>query len=264
MKTGSNVRAFTLIEMLVVIVIIGVLAGMVLKLMTLARGYQSRAACVTMLERVSHAINEYRAEYGTFPPVATNACPRFTSSCTRDCRVCFSFVPPDSALTNTPNVYNHFRAQPEADSMALKFGLVSYLISRVDPMRSGEAYAGAFMSNVAFQANVDSEKDENAKKRWAPYLEGIIGGRDDVGGGIGYSISNSQTQVEGEYYYVPLYTIKDPWDHVIRYRSSPPYTSYELWSAGPDGDDGDNPNDSETVRRKKAADNVHKSGRWDE
>ena len=59
--------AFTLIEMLVVILIIGLLAGIVLGTMGLARAKAKQSRAVADIQLLANVLEEYRMEYGRYP-----------------------------------------------------------------------------------------------------------------------------------------------------------------------------------------------------
>jgi prepilin-type N-terminal cleavage/methylation domain len=61
---------FSLIELMVVFVIISILAGMVMKLVQLTGNKQSEAETVAKLERIAQSLEEFKATYGRYPPVA--------------------------------------------------------------------------------------------------------------------------------------------------------------------------------------------------
>jgi prepilin-type N-terminal cleavage/methylation domain-containing protein len=68
---GRRERAFTLIEMLVVIGVIGILAGMVLGgLPGVARSREIKKVTAE-LKRLEMAIDAYHAKFGTYPPEST-------------------------------------------------------------------------------------------------------------------------------------------------------------------------------------------------
>jgi len=230
MKSRRNLRSFTLVEMLIVIAIICVMAGMILKVMTYAKRQQEKAACVAMIERVAHALNEYRAEYGQYPPVVTSACPHLLNCHRKDCRTCYSFGRP-SGETPPPLWENYFKTTPGDSGDMFKFGLVSYLIPRVTNSPSSPFY-----NTTAYRENMDSPRDVALKRKWASFLENLIDGRDNWGGA---GVDTTNHFVAGLQYSVPVYSLTDPWGRSLRYRSDPPYLTYDLWSAGPDGYDGD-------------------------
>ncbi|OGV69104.1 MAG: hypothetical protein A2283_04350 [Lentisphaerae bacterium RIFOXYA12_FULL_48_11] len=260
LPSKKRISAFTLLEMLIVIVIIAVLAGMVLKLMSIAKHFQSRAACMSVIERVSYALNEYRAEYGQYPPVPAGVCPNLEGACHyKDCRTCY---------TTAPGVGGSAAADPAAATYLASYGgkgvfcygLVSYLIPRV----TSAMYAGV----PSYAAGVDQPRDDITKRRWMSFLTNIVDGCEN-NNWHGRAVTNSSLSANigssSFNYYVPVYTIKDPWGHTFRYRSSAPYSSYELWSAGPDGRDGDRSHpDVNSDKEEKAKDNIHyKHGKWD-
>ena len=71
-KSGAGARrrgdGFTLIEMIVVIAIIAVLAGLILAAMPAVKGKANRRAVATELEGLKTAINSYKAKKGVYPP----------------------------------------------------------------------------------------------------------------------------------------------------------------------------------------------------
>ncbi len=61
-------RGFTLVEMLTVIMIIGILAGITMKLMVFVAQKNGKARATGDIELIKHALVEYHAVYGIFPP----------------------------------------------------------------------------------------------------------------------------------------------------------------------------------------------------
>jgi general secretion pathway protein G len=62
-------RGFTMVEMLTVIVIIGMLAGITMKLMVYVNQKTAKARTNGDIERIKHALTEYHSVYGIYPPV---------------------------------------------------------------------------------------------------------------------------------------------------------------------------------------------------
>jgi len=65
----TNCQAFTLIEMLVVVVVISILIAGVFKLMGAASANNKRAVTIARMERLQNALSGFYALYGTYPPV---------------------------------------------------------------------------------------------------------------------------------------------------------------------------------------------------
>ena len=68
----SRTVAFTLIELLMVISIIGILAGMLVGLIGMARGKKDKALAKAMLNNLVTAIESYKAKFGAYPPDTSN------------------------------------------------------------------------------------------------------------------------------------------------------------------------------------------------
>ena len=60
--------AFTLVEMLVVIAIIGILAGLLIPAVVSATGHAKEAVIVSELSQLDAACKAYQEKYGEFPP----------------------------------------------------------------------------------------------------------------------------------------------------------------------------------------------------
>jgi prepilin-type N-terminal cleavage/methylation domain-containing protein len=73
-------RAFTLVELLAVIAIIGVLAGLVFPAIQRAREKAKMAKCANNLKQFAHAIDLFKIEEGDFPNWLSNLYPSYISS----------------------------------------------------------------------------------------------------------------------------------------------------------------------------------------
>ena len=69
MKLVKENRGFTLIEMMVVILLIVILAGMVFRMVAIIGKNNDISKTRAKLEKLGHALEEYRAIYGKYPDV---------------------------------------------------------------------------------------------------------------------------------------------------------------------------------------------------
>jgi len=70
---GSARGGFTLVEMLVVIAIISVLAGLTLGSVTAARRYADNKATANEIQALTQAIHNYNVQFGDYPPSTLSA-----------------------------------------------------------------------------------------------------------------------------------------------------------------------------------------------
>ena len=203
-------HSFTLIEMLIVVVVIGILTGMVFKLISMANRKSEKLRTISILERVSYALNEFRAEYGQYPP-SSEGMSYWYNNVTKE----------------KPKVQKYFQGTPDAE--IFKYGLVSYLVTRDRP--------GASKNLNGWKK--DEAKDEAVKKRWSPYLldpPSIVSfGLTDTNNFTPGGASGGESMQYSKYFD----TIRDAWNHDLGYVCNPPYQIYDLWSNGPTDDPAD-------------------------
>jgi prepilin-type N-terminal cleavage/methylation domain-containing protein len=196
MKDMRN-RAFTLVEMLIVVLIIGVLTGITFKLYGMATRNAMKAKTIGILEQLGFALEEYRAEYGMYPPCGS---------------VDFKYGPQQTTDPFLKRLLANPQDWPEGvDLINYKYGLVAHLWPRGG---FGVIYTAPGSGWIA-----DTDRDKAAKARWAKYLPSLS---DWLTSGNAMSTGTSN-----------LFTdIRDGWGSQIHYGSSPPYQTYELWSDG--------------------------------
>jgi len=78
-QASRTTAAFTLIELLVVIAIIGVIAAMTLSGVGMAKVKKQESATIAMKAQLELAIEDYKKQFGTYPPDNTNAAPQWNS-----------------------------------------------------------------------------------------------------------------------------------------------------------------------------------------
>lgn len=67
MKRRMSRRAFTLIELMVVLVIISILVGLVLSVLSRAREAARRTQCTSNLRQLAVVLEKYRDDHGDYP-----------------------------------------------------------------------------------------------------------------------------------------------------------------------------------------------------
>jgi len=106
---------------------------------------------------------------------------------------------------------------------------------------------GSLNNNVNDRAMIENLPSQRVTARWMPNLQGVVSGGDTFygidtsdGTAFGASLSPNNRYIElfagnGIQYVLNSMTLKDGWGNEYYYYSAPPYQSYRIWSAGPDG-----------------------------
>lgn len=247
----KNNSAFTLIEMLVVVVIIAILAGVVFKLVGAGGASSDRAEARRRVEQLANAVEEYRAEYGKYPPVAKNAKGEQPLAYEYPLRPEHWTRGGASGANSLASTLHNVK---RTDATVFSFGLMSYLETRVKGRaetapdvlfsenknlsvdqhhwRSENTYRSRDTSNsndgyVKTCPVKDSGRDVRTAKRIEPFIKDI---RSE-----GHL---APREYNGNFYTNQLSTVWDPWRNQLHYQSDPPYDSYKIWSNGPDGKSG--------------------------
>lgn len=231
---------FTLIEMLVVVIIIAILAGMVLGLSKISSKWTQKSKTNTTLGKVRSAIEQFNAEYGKYPPV-----PVYQGLG----QPFFYEFPKSNGMNQAAYTWLTGQAFPAtippsmvadtwgSDRAVFTFGLMSFLLSRYNDR-------GLAIVNSAWPllldlkqwtsynySESDQTKDKEAVKLWAVDIAGVW---TDPGIGRSKDLVNFPDVAWTNGYI----TVKDDWGHELHYQSMAPYMSYRLWSDGPDGVSG--------------------------
>jgi prepilin-type N-terminal cleavage/methylation domain-containing protein len=231
MKTRSS--GFTLVEMLVVVVVIMILAGIVLRLGTAVQYRMKVANTTKQLSGLSAALEEYFSEYAHYPAVdfvkyefesRTNQPPSFKNLFLPNYTKKYNDqLPPKAEFTpwfGDGPVKDGGAAEDDMN-LGYKYGLYAHLYSRI----TGDQW-------IWF--NNDTAKDSAAKSRWAHFLAGVPTSEKQP-------VRRTNTFFgQGVVYSNMVSTILDDWGTEIMYRSPPPYNSYILRSPGPNRNFFDN------------------------
>jgi len=226
MKTMRESKAFTLVEMLVVIVIILILAGLLLKVATLAMRKSAVARAERDLQQIQNALSEFYAEYGHYPPCDFVGY-EYEASYTNYQTPWFmhTYLPahndpsdPDNFFADKDRPLGEYLHGTEG-ALGYRYGLVSYLRKRG-------------LGSQPHPYDEDTPRDLNAKESWWHFI-------DDVGWHGGTAPHGSPPGIGSQAPYTnATMTIHDAWGREINYVSTPPYQRYKLWSVGPDGQNG--------------------------
>lgn len=224
-----NRKSFTLIEMLVVVAVIAALAGMVFKLVQIIARNAKRAKCVRQLELIAHAMEEFKAEYGSYPPVQPRACMQHT-----DCMFCYVC---ESVLGQTPWLKDRYFSDNPNEGNRFSYGLMSFLVLRDQRYRLDDVISGPHIIHTNASALIaDTDRDLAAKERWQHFIAELYSVSKDSVNELPYYFADQEAA--GTPYTNAMFTVLDPWYNVLRFDIRPPYQTYELWSVGPDGKNG--------------------------
>lgn len=229
--------AFTLIEMLVVVIVIAILAGLVLAIVS-GMGDSKKAVTIERIEKVRACVTEFYAEYGQYPPV---------SSCYPGGQP-FRYEYPVTNGASDSITYENWVGPHETDPCSgsiFVFGLMSYLVQRANnDVMAFVGYVPGVINNqwgpVNNQADgpppytpINQIRDDRARTRWTPFLFDPDITTTEWGGGHDV-LDGSQHRIWTN----KLITVKDGWGRELNYRSPPPHATYDIWSSGPDGASG--------------------------
>jgi prepilin-type N-terminal cleavage/methylation domain-containing protein len=226
-------RGFTMIELLVVVLIIALLSGILLKAASALQDKGAKASGTAEMEILSNLLSAFKAEYGTYPPASsmtyefesrTNQTAGFQGflKSHNDPNDPGSFFPDCDDRLGSAGDTHWPLATRWTDSLGYRYGLVSFLWPR---LRNA--------SSQPHWLDYDTDRDEAAKDSWADLCA-------KVGLSEGQAPHKPPSGLESlQPYTNSTSTVTDPWGRSYRYRCITPFTRYRLWSAGPNGKDGD-------------------------
>lgn len=261
---------FTLIEMLVVVAIITVLAGFVFRMVAAMGARNDVAETRAILEKTAHALEEFRAIYGKYPNV-----PFYPTGPVGSMQTTYFEFPNNNDGNLSDAEQRQIRDSTTGDAVGrwmespgdtkhagilFTMGLASYFLPRVAVCRGSAAELISKKTNGKIETSHvmqwhdynrarerdqstalrDSDRDLNAVRRILPHLDGYLKADGTVGS---FGIMSGWSQTREVTYSATgsrsitniTYRIHDAWRRDIYYVSLPPYDSYRLWSAGPDG-----------------------------
>ena len=217
MKRSRN--SFTLIEMLVVIVIIGILAGITFRMFSMVGRRGEVAEALRDMEAMANALSEFYAEYGQYPPASGMG---------------YEYENVGKQHPVFSGVFLPQNPDWRGNTLFSYSGLISWLWPRVPqggsdwPLMPGSAIAHT--ENVQWIG--DTGRDFAAKRRWARFLSEIELSQGE------HPILDNDVESGGDIvpwpYTNDTLTVVDPWGSSYQYDSLSPYLSYRLWSLGPD------------------------------
>jgi len=257
MKTKKR-QGFTLIEMLVVVLIIMLLAGLVFRMVGAIGKGNDIAATRATIEKVSHALEEFKAIYGKYPPVPFYLGKQQTGYEYPTLHGWGQNAEQKAKLLTeggrgTVGEWGH-------SCTVYTFGLASFFMPRYNGTaeRGPQAFCGVNASAHTQKGGIpqwstwnsrvngklgDSDRDLNAVRRILPFLGGKLGPDNRIADTgciqIWESPRPDPLDSSGEGLVTNLNaTFRDAWRRELRYSSMPPYETYKLWSDGPDGVEG--------------------------
>lgn len=147
-RQGAGGRgAFTLIEMMVVVALIGILIGGVFRLIGAAGENAKRAETIDRMQRVENALSGFYSEYGTYPPVARHGSPDPFVTQADD-----GTTTPAGSLT-AANALRAARCQPMAFEFPTTKGMDEFINQR-------------WGSEGVYSANQNPGAFDSTKNRW--------------------------------------------------------------------------------------------------
>ena len=284
-------NGFTIIEMLVVVIVIAILSGLVFKMIGAGGSSSDRAKARRQVEALANACEEYRAEYGCYPPVPKSYDP---GSKTWYQPVTYSYPADSDHWTggSASSLANQLRNIPRTTlekegNHLFQFGVLSFLVPRIQDHAETapkELFNDSYDQTKIPDSELHSWFSQNSAKnvndstltKWkkdgkisrssgwdsSKHCCAVDNARDlrlaqkiaPLLDGITRSDIDAQSYGKNTWTNT-MVRVMDPWGQSIRYESDPPYDSCKIWSCGPDGKTG-NVKDSDGKTRNYSADDI--------
>ena len=258
----SSNHGFTLIEMLVVVLIIVLLAGLVFRMVGAIGKGNDIAETRATIEKVSHALEEFKAIYGKYPNV-----PFYTTKDGPRQQTGYEYPTlhgwGDNAEAKAQNITRGGRgtlSEWGGSCTVYTFGLASFFMPRYNGTaeRGPQAFCGVDSASHSQRGGIpqwttwnsringhlgDSDRDLDAVRRILPFLGGKLGPDNriaDSGCIVTWECPRPDPlDSSGKALVTNLNaTFRDAWRRELIYSSPPPFETFKLWSVGPDGISG--------------------------
>lgn len=168
---------FSLIEMLIVIVIIGILAALILPAVSRAQVGVNEAATITEIKQIELAINQFKAKYGVEPPsqIIIAATPAAWANVPPQHKAILSRIWPQFRFDSGYVCPSWWANTPSAQSNNGVIGLnsgecLAFFLAGVMPTGSSGGGTG-FGPASGFSSNPSTPFDPNAATRVPPFME---------------------------------------------------------------------------------------------
>lgn len=241
MRKQRNRRGFTLVELLVVVVIIGILAGIVLKLHTLVGERTARARSLARIENIKMCLEEYYRENGEYPPQAENR--------------------PGDSNADKPAYVKHGTECEGFDHVDRRKVDSNWEFKmKMYPSYVRSDYTGLVYYLMPSTNIVTSDYYKKQSARWHEYFYsgvGLNGWQEEFGG----------TSHSAQDYTNVVYRLVDGWDRQFVYMCTAndapgvrDYQTFRLYSMGPDGKAYDDTTGSQSERDEWGRDDIGRTG----
>ena len=238
MRRSRRRLAFTLIEMLMVLVVIGILMMMLFKMMGAAGRSSAKGETQALILAIAEALEEFKSEYGQYPACGNSYVTEYVGA--------FSGSAKDSM---TPPADDWFDKNPgDTAHLLYEYGLYWYLMGAYPP---GPPNQKLHTDSVQYRRL--SKRDEAMLDKWRPHLAEPFKKKLRTDFIIGGSLADVGLNTQYALFRIAIW---DAWKTDLKYKCVAPYQTYDLYSLGPDMAEG-GPNGIYD------RDNIYATARWD-